>query len=27
LSHRESLDLLRSVAEDHEHEAQRAHHP
>ncbi|MER6013470.1 DUF5753 domain-containing protein [Streptomyces bluensis] len=27
LSHRKSLDLLRSVAEDYEHEAQRAHHP
>ncbi|MFI1732041.1 Scr1 family TA system antitoxin-like transcriptional regulator [Streptomyces acidicola] len=27
LSHRESLDLLRSVAEDYEHEAQRAEHP
>ncbi|MPY53089.1 helix-turn-helix domain-containing protein [Streptomyces acidicola] len=27
LSHRESLDLLRSVAEDYEHEAQRADHP
>ncbi|MFE4575416.1 helix-turn-helix domain-containing protein [Streptomyces chartreusis] len=25
LSHRKSLDLLRSVAEDYEHEAQRAH--
>jgi hypothetical protein len=27
LSHRNSLDLLRSVAEDYEHEAQRADHP
>ncbi|MCX4906161.1 helix-turn-helix transcriptional regulator [Streptomyces sp. NBC_00878] len=27
LSHRKSLDLLRTVAEDYEHEAQRAHHP
>lgn len=27
LSHRKSLDLLRSVAEDYEHEAQRADHP
>ncbi|ANP49786.1 transcriptional regulator with XRE-family HTH domain [Streptomyces griseochromogenes] len=27
LSHRKSLDLLRSVAEDYEHEAQRAPHP
>ncbi|MCC5478557.1 helix-turn-helix domain-containing protein [Streptomyces barringtoniae] len=27
MSHRESLDLLGSVAEDYEHEAQRAHHP
>jgi len=27
LSHRMSLDLLKAVAEDYEHEAQRAHHP
>ncbi|MEV6169494.1 helix-turn-helix transcriptional regulator [Streptomyces sp. NPDC051954] len=27
LSHRKSLDLLRSIAEDYEHEAQREHHP
>ncbi|MFD9195532.1 Scr1 family TA system antitoxin-like transcriptional regulator [Streptomyces phaeochromogenes] len=27
LSHRKSLDLLRAVAEDYEHEAQRAQHP
>jgi transcriptional regulator with XRE-family HTH domain len=27
LSHRKSLDLIRSVAEDYEHEAQRADHP
>ncbi|MDF3144374.1 MULTISPECIES: helix-turn-helix transcriptional regulator [unclassified Streptomyces] len=27
LSHRKSLDLLRSVAEDYEHEEQRADHP
>lgn len=27
LSHRKSLDLIRSIAEDYEHDAQRAHHP
>jgi len=27
LSHRKSLDLVQSVAEDYEHEAQREHHP
>ncbi|MHA5049542.1 helix-turn-helix domain-containing protein [Streptomyces sp. SD15] len=27
LSHRKSLDLIRSVAEDYEHEAQQAHRP